>query len=134
MRAEFAFKEEKSGLFGIIKRPVAAVTFVNGEKEILESLYVDSGADITMLPKSVGELLGFKMEKTDEIKEVKGVGERSVPIIIKKSQIKIDEKTINVRMAWSLIEEVPLLLGRIDVFNLFNISFQKAEKTVFDES
>jgi len=43
----------------------------------------------------------------------------------KKLKIKIGQRTIDTRIAWSLIEEVLLLLGRIDIFRLFNIYFQK---------
>ncbi len=133
MKMEFNFKEEKSRVFGDILRPVAEITFVNNKREILESVYVDSGADITLIPKSVGELLGFKIEKDDKIEEIKGIGERGIPIIIKKLMIRVGEKTVNVRVAWSLIEEVPLLLGRVDIFRLFDICFKKEEKTLFED-
>ena len=45
--------------------------------------------------------------------------------------MKIGDKIIETRIAWALVEEVPLLLGRTDVFNLFDICFKKNEKTVF---
>ncbi|MBS3056889.1 MAG: aspartyl protease family protein [Candidatus Aenigmarchaeota archaeon] len=131
MEIEFYFREEKSRIFGSILRPVAEIIFINNEKEILESVYIDSGADVSLIPKSVGDALGFTIEKSDKITEVKGIGERGVPIIIKKIKIKIGEKIINTRVAWALIEDVPLLLGRTDVFNLFDICFQKNRKTVF---
>jgi len=133
MKMEFDFKEEKSRIFGDVLRPVAEVIFVNNKREILESVYVDSGADITLIPKSVGELLGFKIGKNDKIEEIKGIGEIGIPIVIKKLKLRIGEKTVNARVAWSLIEEVPLLLGRIDIFRLFDICFKKEEKTVFED-
>ena len=37
-------------------------------------------------------------------------------------------------MAWGLIEEVPPLLGRADIFDCFKITFlQKEEKIIFEE-
>ena len=131
MGIEFDFREEQSRLFGTILRPVARITLINGKMEIPEHLYVDSGADITLVPKSVGDLLGFKVKEDDLVEEVKGVGERGVPIIIKKIKMRIGEKLLETRIAWALIEEVPLLLGRTDVFNLFDISFMKSRRTVF---
>ncbi|MBI2652502.1 hypothetical protein HYX00_03460 [Candidatus Woesearchaeota archaeon] len=92
---------------------------------------MDSGADISLISKSVGDLLGLKIENNDKITEAKGIGERSVPIIIKKIKMKIGDKLLETRIAWALIEEVPLLLGREDVFNLFDICFKKNKKTVF---
>ncbi len=133
MEVSFDFREEESRIFGPVLRPVAEIFFISNDREVLESVYVDSGADVTLIPKSVGDILGLTIEKSDQITEVKGVGERGVPIIIKKLKLRIGEKEFETRIAWALIEEVPLLLGRMDVFNLFDISFEKNRKTVFED-
>lgn len=131
MEIVFDYREEISRIFGPIKRPVAEVIFKNNDKEILEYSYVDSGADISLISKSVGDSLGFTIEKSDEITEIKGIGERGVPIIIKNVKMKIGEEIFDTRIAWALIEEVPLLLGRTDVFSLFDIVFKRNIKTIF---
>jgi len=131
MQVEFSFKKENSRIFGLIPRPVARIILINGSQQVPEMVYVDSGADVTLIPRSVGELLNFKIEADDKIEEIKGIGERGIPIVIKKIKIKIGEKLIDARIAWSLLEEVPLLLGRVDIFNLFDITFEKERKTVF---
>lgn len=133
MEIEFDFKKEESRIFGPILRPVARIFLINEDKEVAEHLYVDSGADVSLIPKSVGDWLGFKIGDKEEIVEIKGVGERGVPIIIKKIKIKIGEQELETRIAWALVEEVPLLLGRTDVFNLFDVSFKKNQKTVFSD-
>lgn len=130
-KIEFAFRKEQSGIFGNILRPVARVFLINGKIRIPEILYVDSGADVTLISKSVGELLGLKITQKDSVEEIKGIGERSVAMIIKKIQIQIGGTVIHSRVSWALTEEVPLLLGRIDVFHLFDIAFVKNQKTVF---
>lgn len=131
MEVEFSFKKENSRVFGLISRPVARITLINGTERVPELVYVDSGADVTLIPRSVGELLNFKVEAGDKIEEIKGIGEQGIPVVIKKVKIKIGERLIDARIAWSLIEEVPLLLGRVDIFRLFNITFEKEKKTVF---
>ncbi|MBU3967240.1 MAG: hypothetical protein KKG76_07710 [Euryarchaeota archaeon] len=131
MEVEFSFKKENSRIFGLIPRPVARIILINGNEQVPEMVYVDSGADVTLIPRSVGELLNFKIEPEDKIVEIKGIGERGIPIVIKRIKIKIGEKLIDARIAWSLIEEVPLLLGRVDIFKLFDITFEKDKKTVF---
>lgn len=131
MEIEFDFREEQSRIYGTILRPVAAITFINKEKELFQSAYIDSGADVTLIPRSVGDALDFAIEKSDNVTEIKGIGERGVPIIIKKVKIKIGEKLFDARIAWALIEEVPLLLGREDIFNLFDICFRRNKKTIF---
>ncbi|MBI2136204.1 hypothetical protein HYU06_03975 [Candidatus Woesearchaeota archaeon] len=131
MEVEFNFRLEHSRIFGPILRPVARVFFINNNIEYPEHVYVDSGADISLIPKSIGDIIGFVIEKTDKITEIKGVGERAVPIIIKKIKLKIGDKVFDIRIAWALIEEVPLLLGRTDIFDLFDICFKKNKKTIF---
>ena len=53
MEIEFDFKEEQSRLFGPVLRPVARIILINNEIEVPENVYVDSGADISLIPKSV---------------------------------------------------------------------------------
>jgi len=98
MEIEFNFKEEQSRIFGPILRPVARIILINRKNEVPEHVYVDSGADITLIPKSVGELLGFKIEESDKIEEMKGIGDYGIPVIIKKLKIKIGEKIIDARL------------------------------------
>ncbi|MDI6592085.1 MAG: hypothetical protein QME61_04135 [Patescibacteria group bacterium] len=131
MEIEFDFREEESNLFGPIFRPVARLILINNKTKLPQIFYVDSGADITLIPKSVGEILGFKVKKDEQIAEIKGVGERGIPIVIKKAILQINEIKIKTKIAWSLIEEVPLLLGREDFFKFFEITFVKNRKTIF---
>lgn len=131
-KIEFSFRKEQSGIFGPILRPVAHVVLVNGKNKVPEILYVDSGADVTLISKSIGDLLGLKVRSTDRIEEIKGIGERSVAMIIKKIKIQINNKIIFARISWALTEDVPLLLGRIDIFNLFDIVFSKNKRTIFN--
>jgi len=49
--------------------------------------------------------------------------------------MKIGEKVLPILVAWALIEEVPPLLGRADVFDYFKITFlQKERKIIFEEA
>ncbi|MDI6730161.1 MAG: hypothetical protein QMD06_01295 [Candidatus Altarchaeum sp.] len=61
---------------------------------------------MTLISKSVCDILGFKSIDEDRIVEIKGISERGIPIIIKNLKIRIDEKLIDADVAWSLIEEV----------------------------
>lgn len=131
MEIEFDFTEEKSSILGTIKRPVAEITLINNKKELMESMYVDSGADISLIPKSVGDVLGLTVEKNDERRELKGIGDYGTPIIIKKIKMKVGEKVFDSRIAWALSEEVPLILGRLDIFQVFDVCFKQNKKTVF---
>ncbi len=89
-------------------------------------------ADFTLIPYKFGRFLGLKHENEDvyEIQGVNGV----VSVIFKKIGVRVgDIEEFKARVAWAQIEDVPLLLGRLDVFDRFNIGFRKNEhKVIFD--
>lgn len=131
MEIEFDFRKEESNLFGKIYRPVAKITLIHGKNQVPEIFYVDSGADLTLLPRSVGEILGFKNPKPQEIVDIKGIGDKGVPIVLRRVAMVLGDFKVSARIGWALIEDVPLLLGREDFFKYFRIVFAKNRTTVF---
>lgn len=129
---EFPYREEPSQDFGVIWKPYVTVRISFGEKTFRCEMLLDSGADITLIPKRVGDYLGFEVEK-EAIREVRGIGEGAVPYIVKHVKIKIGEDEIEPRIGWALIEEVPFLLGRLDIFDQFDIKFDHSERKVIFE-
>ena len=121
----FHYRKESSSITGTILRPVADVILQVSNLKVEAALYIDSGADITMIPLELGKALGFKQRPKDEIREVKGVSGSGVPYILKSAFIIINGKRFKIRLAWALIEEVPLLLGRLDIFTKFKITFDE---------
>ena len=131
MEVEFAFRKERSNLLGSIWRPVARVIVIHRHRRVPQFFYVDSGADLTLIPKSVGDLLGLTLASPQEIQEIKGIGEHGVPIVIRRLKLQLGPKIFSARVAWCLLEEVPLLLGRMDCFRLFSITFRNNLTTIF---
>lgn len=128
----FRYKSEKGAHQELVKRPVADAWLKKGAGWVEFHPYIDSGADVTLIPLSLGELIGFKM-KSEKVEEIGGI-RGAVPVIYKNWEVKIGEKTLPVLIAWALIEEVPPLLGRADIFDFFNITFKQREgKILFDE-
>ena len=125
----FPYREEQSKFFGLIYRPVARVKLNSAGEWIPEWMYVDSGADITLIPRSVGDLLGFEVNK-GKIVDITGVGGGTVPVIVKKVMMCVGKEIFDARVAWALIEDVPPLLGRMDVFNKFDVIVREEEKEV----
>ena len=129
MRVEFPYRKEKSTTFGVIYRPVAKVVL---EGEYDQWLYVDSGADITLIPLSVGDLIGLRRRKQDRSQRIMGVGKSSIPIILKVIAMRIGSTNFRARVAWSQTEDVPPLLGRTDIFPRFSVTFrEKQHLTIF---
>jgi len=124
----FNYRSERSKIFGVVKRPVAKVYLKTELDEWLPCfMYIDSGADFTLIPYRFGLMMGFKIE--ERIHEIYGVG-GEIPIILKPTSMKIDGMVLNVRIGWSMREDVPFILGRLDVFEKFHIEFRENEDTV----
>lgn len=121
----YHFRKEKSNL-GVVLRPVADVKLeINGN--IIEvPMYIDSGADISMIPLKLGKAIGFKQTPSDIIYEARGIS-GGVPYILKEVFFILDEHKFKAKIAWALIEEVPILLGRLDIFNRFQIIFNEKQ-------
>jgi len=130
---EFPYQREKSKLFGEILRPAIKFEIETTIGWIPVLGYVDSGADVTLLPMSFIKPLGIKLGE-EEIKEIRGVGEGLVSVILKDVKLKIGETVLEVTVGVALIEDVPYLLGRKDVFNKFRITFEEwREKVIFEK-
>ena len=127
MRVDFPYAREKSQLSGPIFRPVARVIL---NDRIPNMMYVDSGADITLLPKTVGELIGLKRETDEKPTGIRGIGRSHIEVLVRRVTMTIGGSRFSARVAWSLVEDVPILLGRLDVFSRFNILFRERKGLV----
>ena len=133
MKIKFKYRKMESFIVGTIERPIADIVMQSKEGEWIEfHPFIDSGADITLLPYSFGIMLGLSKEIGD-IKELRGVRGIGLPVIITKVKIRLGNIEIEPRVAWALIEGVPPLLGRLDIFDKFNITFMEKEgKIIFE--
>lgn len=126
---EFYYQEEYSDKFGPILRPVAPILITNRNKFILATMYIDSGADVTMIPLKAGEVLGFKYN-TKKIFHMHGIA-GSLPCILEQGRLKIGDRLIYADITWALTDDAPFLLGRRNVFKNFKITFDETEKKIF---
>ncbi|MBM3238823.1 hypothetical protein FJZ31_21240 [Candidatus Poribacteria bacterium] len=92
-------------------------------------MLVDTGAYLSMMPYQVGVELGLTISE-DEIFEAGGAGGASIPHVVKEVEIQIGDYSINARIGWALTDEVPLILGRLDVFDKFDIEFSQSRRKV----
>lgn len=130
----FNYRKEKSTITENIFRPIASVKFKSKENTWIKlRLYIDSGADITIIPLSFGRLLGLELKKED-IKQLTGVGGTSIPVVITEVEIKINDIVFPINIAWALEEDIPPLLGRTGVFDKFVITFDQNKKIIIFDS
>ncbi len=96
-------------------------------------MYIDSGADLCLFPRQFGEALGLVLSK-DNLQEIRGIGSRGIPVSMTTVNMRIGKKIVETRVAHCLTEDVPLILGRMDVFDNFKIKFDQAQKIVTFQS
>lgn len=82
---------------------------------------VDSGADLTMLPFQVGLSLGFR-KGTSHASTLSGIA-GGTRYLLKKATLEIGPIRLRSRVAWAQTDDVPILLGRCDVFDGLTVTF-----------
>jgi hypothetical protein len=129
---EFTYRKEKSGILGDILRPVAQLEIKSEKTDWFPVImYIDSGADISLVPRNFGSLLNLDL--TENLGHIRGIGEAIVPLSLQDVKLRIEKHEIRIKIAVALINEVPYVLGRYDFFKLFKISFQEYENKVVVE-
>jgi len=131
-QSAFPYRREYSTLVGEIHRPVATIYLQAANKKWRGfTLYADSGADITLLPKSACKGLGYSL-KTGKSGYVGGITRGKIKVYIHELSIKLGEETFKARIAFAQTENIPLLLGRTDIFDHFKVCYNNKQKeTVF---
>ena len=90
MSVELHYRKEASALFGSIWRPVAEVLLEGPNGRFTDLFYIDSGADITLIPDEVGIIIGLE-RKDIQLTQLTGVGGRSIRVHEVKIPLTIGE-------------------------------------------
>lgn len=125
---QYYWREELSTSLGRVKRPIAEI-HIKDKTNIWRAItmYIDSGADISIITKSMGELFGHNVVKGKKI-ELKGIGKGGITAYIHKMDMLVGRHEIGVEIAIAENDDVPKILGRRDIFNLFEIQFKNKEE------
>ena len=91
-------------------------------------MLVDSGADIIILSRRIGDIMGVDIENGEE-KIFRGIVGEMIAYV-HKIPLFINGNEIETRVAFAL-SEVPNLVGRLDIFKNFEINFRKEEDFCF---
>jgi len=126
---EFQFEKIHSKRLGQVLKPIIPVTIIGAKRGVNAFMLLDSGADLSLIPYSVGDAIGLDLD-IENRSEVQGIGEGSVPYILSQARIRIGDIETAMRIGWALIEEVPLILGRLDVFQAFSVEFREFENKI----
>lgn len=93
---------------------------------------VDSGADTVMLTVSLANQLGLSFNQKRKTK-LFGIGEKSVTAYPGKITLRLGDYIIKSRAYFIDAEDSILLLGRLDIFDRFNVVFDtRNQQVIFD--
>lgn len=90
---------------------------------------VDSGADVIMLPLSLGKKLGLAVNLTLKTK-LYGIGKQAISASPGEIILKIGSTEVAARSYFVQTNDSLLLLGRMDIFERFSVVFNKKEQAV----
>lgn len=124
----FPYRPIRIRRVGLHWRPFATVILSHRDTSIELDFLVDSGVDFTVVPKSVGEQLGFD-QPAQPVDHFTGAGSGVVPYVLKHISLQIGHTVMTARIAWALAEVTPVL-GRLDIFDRFTVSFNRQHKRV----
>jgi hypothetical protein len=133
MPLTYKYKKVKRAEEVYVKTPSIPV-FLSGKGAKFQFMaLLDSGADISVIPKDVAELLGLDLK--GDIEEAKGIGGK-VPAIETKMKIELGKPHENyvfdlpVKVILKEDEDLPILIGRNIFFDKFTITFDQKEDKI----
>lgn len=127
MQVRFPFEEQKTQIFGVVRRPVADVLFWS--KDLSDwfpvKMVVDTGADYTILPKWVAAKLGVNVKKDCRKFTTIGVGGRqNVYVVSGGWKVKLGEWEKIITLGFLGGNNIPPLLGRINCLELLKVTLE----------
>jgi len=128
---EFPYVEEESKVFNKVKRPKISIDFlskVDGEWLTLDDVLADTGADVSMLPRYIGELAVGDIT-TGKYVEIKGIEPSAMlSAFIHELKARIKDKEFELPVAIADSNDVPSVLGRIKGLDIFDANFIRGDK------
>jgi hypothetical protein len=119
------FQIVHSARLGLLRRPVIPAA-LSGPKGTYEGLFLlDSGADVSLIPFSFGQLLGLSTEGAPR-GACCGIGRGALEYCLCAVDLQIREIRLRIRVGWCEADGLPVLLGRLDVFDKLDIEFRQS--------
>lgn len=122
----FKYQEEKSSLFGAIKRPLVELEIYSAKLEkwiLFKRVLADTGADICLLPRFMGNLL-VKDISAGIYKKIRGVVPNTfLNGFIHNLKIRIGSKEFIAPVFIADSEDVTPIIGRVKALDLFKACF-----------
>ncbi|MGC8601485.1 MAG: hypothetical protein ACP5GO_04835 [Thermoprotei archaeon] len=127
----FPYQQEISGILGKSLRPRIPLQIkTKSGKWVTVSLYLDTGADISILPKSMSDILGVNLKSGNEVIVV-GLAGELIRAYLHDIECKIEgSEPFTIKFAISEKESIVPILGREGIFQRFNVRFNNVASQV----
>ena len=113
----------------MVVEPIIPLAIMTREGFKLYDFLVDSGADFTLLPKHFAFEIGIDLAKCKKSTTL-GVEGRGMIIYHASILLRIGDYQSKTRCAFANHDKIPPLLGRLDVFSLYNITFHAGRRSI----
>jgi hypothetical protein len=124
----FPFVEARDALGSIDVVPQLPLTLYYQNSAVEVSGLLDTGASVNVLPYSVGIQLGAVWEElTTSVQLAGNLAPVEARGLVISAQVS-DFAPVRLVFAWSLKDEVPLLLGRMNFFLEFDVCFYRVQR------
>jgi len=110
-------------VFGRIKIPLITLILRHARSVKLYAL-VDSGAVISIFPKSICDLLGLMYESGEKASLFTATREE-IPVRVHRVVVRIGDIEFEARVGFSEVEKIPHVLGRLDVLENVEVRFER---------
>ena len=101
---ELPFETRSSRQLGTVLKPIIPVRLVGPKRDVRVSMLLDSGADLSLMPFSVGAVIGL-VPDLEKRSEVQGVGQGSVPYILSQIDLDLEDHQISARVGWRTLQK-----------------------------
>lgn len=119
---------KKQTIFGEINNPLIVIQVLTQQGYQRFIFLIDSGADCTMVPRYMARLVGINLGSQPDTL-IRGVEATRRGLRAHKGELKVrlGSEEFSLRCLITESDNTPLVLGRLDFFSKFNVTFAKEE-------
>jgi len=133
MPVKYPYLEKRSKILGRVKRPLVPIEIEGKGRWIpVDEVLVDTGADISLLPRSIGELAVGDIAKGKYV-EIKGVVPSAVLVaFVHNMRLRVAGRVFETKVGIADSNDIPPILGRFKSLDLFGVEFRKGREMTFE--
>lgn len=132
----FSYAERSHSLFGTINRPVISLQLHSALFDqwlVLNDVLVDTGADISVIPLPLGQILIDRIEHGQPIH----LGRATSPVsmysaFVHRVLAKVGDKTFEMPVAIAISDAIPPIFGRREALDRFTARFVKGQELILE--